>query len=102
MSEGISLPFPLARWDITNGITFYMQEYSRKVFNTECTISSTHAIDYYKNVSNVVLDTVTQNSIWAVTPLKCNNTFIISVIRKNERLELFLTILGENALPNYE
>lgn len=50
---------------------------------TKCTISSTHAIDYYKNVNNVVSDTITQNSIWAVTPLK-PNTFVISVMRKNE------------------
>lgn len=45
--------------------------------------SLTHAIDYYKNVNNVVSDPITQNSIWAVTPLK-GNTFVNSVMRKNE------------------
>lgn len=50
---------------------------------TECAISSTHAIDYSKNVNNVVSDIITQNSIWAVTPLK-GNTSVNSVMRKNE------------------
>lgn len=45
--------------------------------------SSTHAIDYYKNINNVVSDPITQNSIWAVTLSKAN-TFVNSVMRKNE------------------
>lgn len=49
----------------------------------EWVISSAHAVNYYKNVNNMVSDPITQNSVGAVTPLK-GNTFINLVMRKNE------------------
>lgn len=67
ISEGVCILSPLARWYLIYGNTF---PYAAGRMDTGRVISSTHATDYYTNVNNVVSEPITQNSIWAITPLK--------------------------------